>query len=941
MTNDIDEFSSIYGKWEAEWEKNRVHNAEPEPGRKKFFVTAAFPYPNSPPHIGHGRTYVTADVLARYKRSRGYNVLFPMGFHFTGTPIITMADDIAKGDKELIDIFENLYKIPKDVIPKLADPLYMANYFKGEFERGFRKLGLSIDWRREFTSINPEFSAMVVWQFSKLKGKNFIVTGEHPVGWCPIHNTPVGMHDTKSDVEPEIGEFTVIFFQSEDGVFPVATLRPETIFGATNLWINPKEDYIKVEVDGSNWWISRKAFQRLSFQMNMKETGVALKGAELVGREVMNPVTGNKVKVIGASFVDPKTATGVVMSVPAHAPFDYYYLLKEGKNVNPIPVIEVNSLGEIPAKKIVEDKKPKNDEQLEEATKELYRLEFNTGKMRKDLGKLVNGNTELTSMIAEQPVPKARDVVKKFILEKGLGTKVLEIMNRPVYCRCGNEIVVHVVKDQWFIDYGNAEWKKTAKEYLSAMQIFPQEARKEFEAVFDWLDRRACARTRGLGTPFPWDRKWIIESLSDSTIYMAFYCVAHIIKENEIRASQLSQSLWDYVFLGIGDPVKVSEENKIDRQLLERMRDEFVYWYPLDSRHSGKDLIANHLSFFVFNHVAVFPRELWPKSIVVNGFILYEGKKMSKSLRNIVPLEQAIKKYGPDTVRLVLVGVADLWSDANFTDDLAKSINSKLKKIYQSAKEGLDTNRKRYCTLQDKWLSSIVKKTVKKVSDEMETLDFRGAVNDAFFMMERYYDEYLEWVRSVGQEPNQEVIREFFENLAIMLSPFAPYISEEIWHLYGGQGFVINAKWPENKEYDVNVLLIKYYIDSVISDIQSIMEIKKGKTAKLTFSDNMKLLRTCINSLEKGGGFKEFVREVVKEERIDVKALQRLYDVVTQLEPEFRKFLLENEFNEYNIIRDNLEFIKRRTGMDKIEISEGTNLTGKVAIPLRPAILLE
>jgi len=95
-------------------------------------------------HIGHARTYVTADIIARFKRMRGFNVLFPMGFHYTGTPIIAMADDVAKGDKDLISIFTDIYEIPSDVIPKLTDPLFMANYFKEKIKEGMKALGLSV-----------------------------------------------------------------------------------------------------------------------------------------------------------------------------------------------------------------------------------------------------------------------------------------------------------------------------------------------------------------------------------------------------------------------------------------------------------------------------------------------------------------------------------------------------------------------------------------------------------------------------------------------------------------------------------------------------------------------------------------------------------------------------------------------------------------------------
>jgi len=104
------------------------------------------------------------------------------------------------------------------------------------------------------------------------------------------------------------------------------------------------------------------------------------------------------------------------------------------------------------------------------------------------------------------PVPKGRELITNFLISKGLGRKIFEIMNKPVYCRCGTEIVVKILKDQWFLDYSNEEWKELARKSLSKMQIIPEESRKDFEFTIEWLEKRACARTRGLGTPLPWDK---------------------------------------------------------------------------------------------------------------------------------------------------------------------------------------------------------------------------------------------------------------------------------------------------------------------------------------------------------------------------------------------------------------------------------------------------
>ncbi|MEM4502732.1 MAG: class I tRNA ligase family protein, partial [Ignisphaera sp.] len=230
MVNNLNEyFIKLAEKWSKILYENHVYEVNRDNSRPKFYVTAAFMYPNGPIHIGHGRTYLIADILARFKRIMGYNVLFPMGFHYTGTPIITMAEAIAAKDRELIELFKHDYDVSEEDIERMLDPLYMARYFHNVSKEVMNLYGLSIDWRREFTTIDPEFVSFIHWQFIKLYEKNYIERGSHPVGWCPKHSMPVGMHDTKGDVEPEIGEFVAIFFKDLDGIiYPTATLRPET-----------------------------------------------------------------------------------------------------------------------------------------------------------------------------------------------------------------------------------------------------------------------------------------------------------------------------------------------------------------------------------------------------------------------------------------------------------------------------------------------------------------------------------------------------------------------------------------------------------------------------------------------------------------------------------------------------------------------------------------
>src|ERR1041385_4565502 len=129
------DLSSLEQKWRKLWSKNKIFEPEVDNSKVKYFTTVAYPYPNSPQHVGHGRTYTLADVHARYKRMKGYNVLFPMGFHYTGTPIVSMSQRIKSNDLELIETFEQMYKIPDGVISSFKEPKKIADFFHEEIKQ--------------------------------------------------------------------------------------------------------------------------------------------------------------------------------------------------------------------------------------------------------------------------------------------------------------------------------------------------------------------------------------------------------------------------------------------------------------------------------------------------------------------------------------------------------------------------------------------------------------------------------------------------------------------------------------------------------------------------------------------------------------------------------------------------------------------------------------
>ena len=154
----------------------------------------------------------------------------------------------------------------------------------------------------------------------------------------------------------------------------------------------------------------------------------------------------------------------------------------------------------------------------------------------------------------------AKEKIRAKMVASGTALALYEISNGPIYSRYGGLVGVKIVKDQWFIDYGDEAWKAKTSECLAAMRVLPEKSRKEYEYTVGWLKQKACTRSSGLGTHFPFDKSKMIEALSDSTVYMAFYSIAHIAMK--MKPEELSEELFDYIFLGKGSGKGLSKEAK-------------------------------------------------------------------------------------------------------------------------------------------------------------------------------------------------------------------------------------------------------------------------------------------------------------------------------------------------------------------------------------------
>ena len=959
------DWNAIDKKWQKKWSENNDHETDSNNKEKKF-ITVAYPYPNSPQHIGHGRTYTIADVHSRYLRMKGFNVLFPMGFHYTGTPILGMAKRVEANDVELIEGFKTLYNVPENKIKEFVEPVKIADYFHEEIKSGMIEMGYSIDWRREFTTIDPAYQKFIEWQFRNLKEKNLIVQGSHPVGWCPKDQNPVSQHDTLGDVEPDFTEYIVIKFDLNGVKIPVATLRPETLFGVTNIWINPQVMYQKIKVDDEIWITSPECARKLEFLEKKIEVIEDVLGSDFVGQSAKAPHSSDPVLILPASFVKSDNGTGIVMSVPAHAPFDYQALLdsKSGKNksinsdllkniqnIEPISMINTESLGNIPAKDIVEKMGilHQDDPKLEEATKEIYSKEFYEG--------ILGDNTK---QFAGKKISEAKDEIKEWITKTGSADILLELTNSPVKCRCGTECVVKLLSNQWFLDYSNKDWKQKAHSCFEGMNILPNEIRSEFDKVLDWLRERACARQHGLGTKVPWDKEWLVESLADSVIYMAFYIISKYVNKKEINGNDLTDEFFDYVFYGKKDSGEIANKINITKEKLEEIRNEFLYFYPVDSRHSGRDLVPNHLTFFVLNHVALFPEENWPQEIVVNGSVLMAGKKMSKSMGNIIPLRDAVRKHGADPIRLTILISAELLQDADFNVEAINGIKNKLESMYENSTK---TKAEEIPELEpeDKWIFSMLQNLALNVSQSMDKIRLREALHHILYDFDSELQWYLKRTKSKQRTNISGILHKILSSRVLMLSPFAPHIAEEIWEKLGNSELASKSAWPSSIgiEIDSKSIQTETLLKSIIDDINNILKVTKISPKKITIYTAEQWKSKAYNSILKnvldgqtniGTIIKSLIAnketEQIKKDPDFVK--KTLNDILS--EPvELRKGRMNiGQIDEKQIISSELSsLVKNDYDVELSVFSESDSKKydpknkAKAARPFKPAILIE
>ncbi|MEK6821210.1 MAG: leucine--tRNA ligase, partial [archaeon] len=664
----------------------------------------------------------------------GKNVWWPMGFHVTVTPVLAICDAIKRKDpatvvlySEYVRIYENDESRVQEIIHSFERPENVAAFFSSNISKDMDVMGFSIDWRARFTTMDDAYQRFIQWQFRQLKEKNALVKGKHPVLYSFVDNNAVGEDDIKDGDTDKVAiqNYELVKFPlvKEKAFVVASTLRPETLYGVTNIWINPQVEYVSASVNGETWIVAKEAIEKLKQQGKEIHHVTPVEARSLIHARVSIPLQESRtVPILETSFVSAHKGTGIVYSVPGHAPWDFAALQHAhetdavAKEITPLYVIHCAGFPRM-SEWFASQKSPtlKHPEALQRMTEEIYKKEFYEGVMSPGNGTF----SELSVQVAKEKM------VEKLV--ENHAHDVLYEPSRRAFTRAGNPVSVAVLENQWFLNYSSREWKEKTKEWVGTMTIHPEHFRKAIIDAIDWLDKRPCIRKRGLGTPFPFDEEWMIEPLSDSTIYMNYYVISLVLNE-EKHVPPLLDGFFSHVLLDLPLP-----KNDALFSLAEKVKAKMHYWRPNDHGHTAPAHISNHTSFALLTHTLLLPPSFWPKTYTFNEMLVRNGVKMSKSKGNVIPIQHGVKEFGADLIRLFMMSSAGFDRVADWKDNQVPQVQKKLGELESILKRGAQAPVSRVFSEEEEWLSERLKQCLSDAFQAYESMDFMVASQKAFF----------------------------------------------------------------------------------------------------------------------------------------------------------------------------------------------------------------
>ena len=958
------DYGKMEEKWQARWVEAGLDKAERDDSKPKFMAIFAYPGVTGYLHVGHLRGYTYVDAIGRYKRMTGYNVLFPVGTHATGNGGISLAKKIANGDEKTIDYLVR-NGCPEEKLAELKDPMSVIEFFNDVYQNDYwRRFGFLADWRRFTCTLYSDYGKFIQWQFRKLKDAGLLIQKPYYASVCP-NCGPVAVDPSETDLskggKAETQEYTLLKFRHGDEYLIAATLRPETVYGQVCFWVNPEVEYKRITKDGETWIVSPQAAEKMVLQKDGIEVVGSIPGRDMIGWMCEAPMIHREIPVFPASFCNPDVGTGLVTSVPSDAPDDWISLEAVKKDprmvseyglsqelidsVVPISIIEMKGYGDFPAKDMIDRlgiKEP-GDPKLVDAKKQVYKDGYHMGRMKAVCGEF-----------AGMRVEEAKDKMRQAMIDAGEAEPFFDL-TEEVVCRCGARVHIKRIDDQWFINYADKDLTERTSEHCRTMDINPAEYADNVHGVLDWFRERACVRMGNwLGTKFPFDDRWIIEAISDSTLYPIYYTISLYANEKQIVPDQMTEEFFDYVILGKGEMSQVSASTGVSEELLDKIRKDVLYWYPLDMNLGGKEHMTVHFPVFLFNHVAILPPEMWPKGITVNWYVTGKNSdKISKSKGGAQPIPGAAAKFGVDAMRLYYAHVASMFVDVEWSEDTVMTYRQRVDRIMGAVQDLIASESDAPRGGMDDWLLSRFNNHLAAIRKAMEKNDLRAMATIVYFDM--FND--MKWYNRRGGS-NRDTVREALAIWIQAMMPITPHTAEELWEQAGFDGLVSAGQLPEPDESKMSVAAEygENLIRDVMSDITEIRKIAGIEPKKLIMYTSAQwkkdVMRMGCEMLEEGKlTVPDLTKRCMQDENIkkNGKAASELAKKVAvefvRSTPEAKRPVFETD--EAVLFSDAAAFLSEETGIPVEVYSADTEgiydpqNKARQAAPGRPAIFLE
>jgi leucyl-tRNA synthetase len=937
-------------KWQKHWKDNKTFQPKIS-DKEKCFVTVPYPYANSALHIGHGRTSTMADVFARYNRVLGKNVLYPCGFHISGTPVLAVSDRIKNDDPKQIQLTkEAIAEYVSDpaeqeaLLASFVDPFKIADFFSNKIEDTFDTIGLSIDWSRQFTTGDSGYHKFVQWQFRKLKDLGILVQGKYPILYSPADDNAVGEDDIKDgDTEKvSLQEMKYIKFKLTDAneYLVAATLRPDSLFGATNLYIKPDMVLVKLQVGSDVWIVSRASQIKIENQFDNVLLVSEHLGKEFIDKEVTVPIINKVVPIYPMDYPDENHGTGVVYSSPADSPPDYMYLFElkfPGEKLSayqedPLKLTAITKTQDKKGNEIVYksgipafDKLHKfgifevtgNHDKLEQAKEELYK-EAHYGAVMINCGEFdgtpLKGN-------------KGAMAVNAALEAQSFGGIFYETSRRAV-TRAGTPVIVANLDGQWFLDYSAEETKEKGYKLLNEMEYLPESLKKTQQGYLEWVQKRPCARKRGIGTPLPGAEDWVVEPLSDSTIYQMYYLFAQHLNDGSLKVEELTDDFFNYIY-SITETAAPSE-------LATKIKSDVDYWQSFDLRYTAAPHMSNHLSFLIFHYALMFPKQLQPKKIAIAGLMIKDGAKISKSKGNGVPLIQVREKYGSDMYRLYCAVGASFDVQMDFRDEDLTQLEKKFSNWKQLMFDARGVTPKLDLDGVDNWLISKFYSRAKEYFAVMKDFKVREAYIQVLY---EFLNDIAYHERRTSMENTTRVLAHIYKEYVTLMTPVVPHIAEE---LLGGHASFAEFTTDCDSKITGDAEDIENIARNLLSNVSQ-MKTKKNLddlhtvTIVQATESKFKLFDAIKAKLAETREFKIIMQSLMSEFGKDSKFIQKF--VPKTLSDGLDAYLSKTDEALY--LESIKVFLEAEFDCSVVLVSDNSHERAGIAIPGRPVVVLE